>query len=124
MYIKPKFKVLDLYNGVVIDSDETPVVNGTLNEVLRQFQGQTYDIIQSTGFNDFNGVEIYDKDYLIVYRFGKDLKRIKIAEGRVKMGIFGTCVDVLDSDNGKIKTYYLSDGKLDFKKIGDYFYQK
>jgi hypothetical protein len=47
----------------------------------------------------------------------KDLKRIKIAEGRVKMGIFGTCVDVLDSDNGKIKTYYLSDGKLDFKKL-------
>lgn len=123
MNIEPKFKVLDLYNGVVIDSDKTPEVKGTLNEVLRQFQGQTYDLVQSTGFNDFNGTEIFDQDYLYVYKFDKDTNRIKIAEGRVLLETFGTCVRSINRDNGEIEKYYLSDGKLDFKKIGDYFFK-
>lgn len=124
MYIKPRFKVLDLYNGVVIDSNDTPEVTGTLYEVLRQFQGQTYDIIQSTGFNDFNGAEIFDQDYLYVYKFDKDLKRIKVSEGRVLLETFGTCVRGIDKYTGDVATYNFSDGKLDFEKIGDYFFQK
>lgn len=124
MYIKPKFKVLDLHNGVVVDSNETPEVTGTLYEVLRQFRGRTYDIVQSTGLNDFNGAEIFDKDYLYVYKFDKDLERIKISEGRVALETFGTCVRGIDKDTGEIEKYYLSDEKLDFEKAGDYFFKE
>lgn len=124
MYIKPRFKVLDLYNGVVIDSNDTPEVTGTLYEVLRQFQGQTYDIVQSTGTMDFNGAEIFDKDYLYVYKFDENLQRIKIAEGRVVLETFGACIRAFDTEANDIETYYFSDGKLDFEKVGDYFFTK
>lgn len=124
MDIKPKFKVLDLYHGVVIGSDETQEVKGTLYEVLRQFQGQTYDIVQSTGLKDLNGVELFDKDYVCVYKFDKDLNRIKIAEGRVSLETFGVCVRALDKDANEVETYYFSDRKLDFEKIGDYFFRR
>lgn len=53
MYIKPKFKVLDLYNGVVIDSDETPVVNGTKRSV-KAISRSNVRYYSKYWFNDFN----------------------------------------------------------------------
>ena len=127
MTINADFRVIDLFNGKVIESNETPEFTGTLYDVIRQFQGQTYMLSQNTGFIDFKGNKIYEHDYIFFY----DLKSnalgetiyTKIGEGRVKLGVWGTCVESLNKETQQIDTYYLSNQKTDFEKIGDYFYR-
>ncbi len=63
MTINADFRVIDLFNGKVIESNETPEITGTLYDVIRQFQGQTY-LSQNTGFIDFKGNKIYEHDYI------------------------------------------------------------
>ncbi|HJE97266.1 hypothetical protein [Ligilactobacillus acidipiscis] len=113
---EPKLKVLDLYEGKVLEGNDIPVKEGNLPEILRQFSGQSYQVIPYTGITDINHKEIYVSDKVIVYKYEKNRGNYSVCRGEVVMN---RTKPVVPSKEGNF--YDLSDLSLEFEIVGNHF---
>ena len=63
---KIEFRVFDYLDKKVLYGQDIPIIAEGLNESIRRFSGQTYELSQYTEVLDRNGKKIYDKDIVDV----------------------------------------------------------
>lgn len=119
---KIEFRVLDLVERKVLYGNNIPILAKGLQESIRQFSGQSYELSQFTEVLDRNGTKIYDQDilevFLISIKEGSDIKHIKIAIGLVEYYGGEPWVKYRDQ-NGEIIILRLNDGEYEFEVVGN-----
>lgn len=124
-----EIQVVDLFNGKVLTGADIPFFEGNLTEIIRQFSGQSYCLSRFTGVMDFEKNKLYEYDFVEVYEFSDhklyfESNRVKIGEGQISFNQGSFSVTIINKNNGNPALYYLNDMQHDFRKIGDYFYNK
>lgn len=119
---KIEFRVLDLLENKVLYGDDIPILADGLQESIRQFSGQTYELNQFTEVLDRNGTKIYDQDilevFLISIKEDSDIEHIKIATGLVEYYGGEPWVKYRDQ-NGEIMILRLNDGDYQLEVVGN-----
>lgn len=119
---KIEFRVFDLYEKKVLYDDNIPILAEGLQESIRQFSGQTYELNQFTEVLDRNGTKIYDQDildiFLISIKKDSDIEHIKISTGLVEYYGGEPWVKYRDQ-NGEIIILRLNDGDYELEVVGN-----
>lgn len=143
MNILPKFKVRNLVERKTLSDKEAYInvddlENITLHDALREFNGNTYELIAYSGYRSLDGVDIYENDIVEVYKYGKTMNDfspthiIKIGIGKVNYSedlvtFWVHCDSKHTTRKGKkyldsgFADYSMNDDTLEFKKVGEYY---
>lgn len=119
---KIEFRVFDYLDKKVLYGQDIPIIAEGLNESIRQFSGQTYELSQYTEVLDRNGKKIYDKDIVDVFTIKTvgeyNTELTKIGTGLVKYYSGEPCIN-FKNNIGEIESWRLHDQSIEIELVGN-----
>lgn len=119
---KIEFRVFDYLDKKVLYGQDIPIIAEGLNESIRQFSGQTYELSQYTEVLDRNGKKIYDKDIVDVFTIKTvgeyNTELTKIGTGLVKYYSGEPCIN-FKNNIGEIDSWRLHDQSIEIELVGN-----
>ena len=119
---KIEFRVFDYLDKKVLYGQDIPIIAEGLNESIRQFSGQTYELSQYTEVLDRNGKKIYDKDIVDVFTIKTvgeyNTELTNIGTGLVKYYAGEPCIN-FKNNIGEIESWRLHDQSIEIELVGN-----